>query len=86
MPARQEFGMAFSSIPGGLRPRTRALLLAAKVAKTSGGPGMAEKLKGLAAARSRRGSDTTPWCHSTPRRRFATPTPPVSLTQNWLGV
>ena len=27
----------------------------------------------LAAARSRRGSDTTPWCHSTPRRRFATP-------------
>ena len=26
----------------------------------------------LAAARSRRGSDTTPWCHSLPRRRFAT--------------
>jgi hypothetical protein len=26
----------------------------------------------LAAARSRRGSDTTLWCHSTPRRRFAT--------------
>ena len=26
----------------------------------------------LAAARARRGSDTTLWCHSTPRRRFAT--------------
>ena len=27
----------------------------------------------LAAARSRSGSDTTPWCHSLPSRRFATP-------------
>ena len=27
---------------------------------------------GLAAARSRHGSDTTPWCHSLPCRRFAT--------------
>ena len=27
----------------------------------------------LAAARSRSGSDTTPWCHSFPSRRFATP-------------
>ena len=26
----------------------------------------------LAAARSRSGSDTTPWCHSFPSRRFAT--------------
>ena len=26
----------------------------------------------LAAARSRSGSDTTPWCHSRPSRRFAT--------------
>ena len=26
----------------------------------------------LAAARSRSGSDTTPWCHSLPSRRFAT--------------
>ncbi|MBR3964905.1 MAG: hypothetical protein IKJ80_05815, partial [Clostridia bacterium] len=26
----------------------------------------------LASARSRSGSDTTPWCHSLPSRRFAT--------------
>ena len=31
--------------------------------------------RGLAAARSRRGSDSPPDCHSTPRRRFATPHP-----------
>ena len=32
-------------------------------------------VEGLAAARSRHGSDTTPWCHSLPWRRFATPVP-----------
>ena len=45
MPSRKEYGMVLSSIPEPLHARTHALLLVAKVAKTSGGPGMAERLK-----------------------------------------
>jgi hypothetical protein len=37
----------------------------------------------LAAAREQSGSDTTPWCHSTPRRRFATP--PYGAARNMQG-
>ena len=37
---------------------------------------------GLAAARSRSGSDTALWCHSLPSRRFATSTPRIVVHTN----
>ena len=72
--SRRTFGAHKS--PGGSSRRSRvresALRYNQYKSKVTRAPSTANAVPRLASARSRSGSDTTPWCHSLPSRRFAT--------------